>query len=69
MSNNIEVGDIVLFKDKDLSEMVSFGIVIEQIFFDDYLGEFDETKEEPWFLVVFGDIELIVCSTMVSKIT
>jgi len=69
MSNKIEVGDIVLFKDKDLSEMVSFGIVIEQIFFDDYLGEFDETKEEPWFLVIFGDIELIVCSTMVSKIT
>jgi hypothetical protein len=69
MSNNIEVGDIVLFKDKDLSEMVSFGIVIEQIFFDDYLGEFDETKEEPWFLVIFGDIELIVCATMVSKIT
>lgn len=49
--------------------MVSFGIVIEQIFFDDYLGEFDETKEEPWFLVVFGDIELIVCATMVAKIT
>ena len=52
----IEVGDIVVFIDKDLSEMTSFGIVLEQIFFDDYLGEFVEGEDEPWFLVAFGDL-------------
>jgi len=65
----IQVGDIVVFVDKDLSEMTSFGIVLEQIFFDDYLGEFDETKDEPWFLVCFGDIELILSPSMMRKIT
>lgn len=67
--DEIQIGDIVIFRDKDLSEMTSFGIVLEQIFFDDYLGEFDESKDEPWFLVVFGDIELILSPSMMKKIT
>ena len=66
--DEIKIGDIVTFKDKELSEMTSFGIVLEQIFFDDYLGEFDDTKDEPRFLVVFGDIELILSPSMMNKV-
>ena len=66
--DEIKIGDIVTFKDKELSEMTSFGIVLEQIFFDDYLGEFDDAKDEPWFLVVFGDIELILSPSMMNKV-
>ena len=68
LMDEIKIGDIITFKDEELSEMTSFGIVLEQIFFDDYLGEFDETKDEPWFLVVFGDIELILSPSMMSKV-
>ena len=68
MSSEIKVGDIVVFRDKDLSEMTNFGIVIEQIFFDDYLGEFDEEMDEPWFLVSFTEIELILSPSMIEKI-
>lgn len=63
------IGDLVMFRDKELSEMTSFGIIIEQVFFDDYLGEFQEGEEEPWFLVSFGDIELILSPSMMIKIT
>lgn len=62
------IGDIVVFKDKELSEMTSFGIIIEQVFFDDYLGEFVEGEDEPWFLVLFVDIELILSPSMMIKI-
>lgn len=66
--DEIKVGDIVSFIDKDLSEMTSFGIVVDQIFFDDYLGEFIEGEDEPWFLVRFNEIELILSPTMMKKI-
>jgi hypothetical protein len=62
------IGDIVIFKDKELSEMTSFGIIIEQVFFDDYLGEFVEGEDEPWFLVLFVDVELILSPSMMIKI-
>ena len=66
---DFSIGDLVMFKDKELSEMTSFGIIIDQVFFDDFLGEFNELEDEPWFLVAFGDIELILSPSMMIKIT
>ena len=63
---DIVVGSLVIFmKDFQSETIPNVGIVLEVIAFDELIGDFYGV-EVVWYAVLFGEVDMVVSSEMVS---
>ena len=63
---DIVVGSLVIFmKDFQSETIPNVGIVLEVITFDELIGEFYGV-EVVWYAVLFGEVDMVVSSEMVT---
>tara|TARA_R110002126_G_scaffold183870_1_gene332338 strand:+ start:331 stop:537 length:207 start_codon:yes stop_codon:yes gene_type:complete len=63
---DIVVGSLVIFmKDFQSETIPNVGIVLEVITFDELIGEFYGV-EVFWYAVLFGEVDMVVSSEMVT---
>ncbi len=63
---DIVVGSLVIFmKDFQSETIPNVGIVLEVITFDELIGEFYGV-EVVWYAVLFGEVDMVVSSEMIT---
>ena len=63
---DIVVGSLVIFIEDFQSETIpNVGIVLEVIIFDELIGDFYGV-EVVWYAVLFGEVDMVVSSEMVT---
>lgn len=63
---DIVVGSLVIFIEDFQSETIpNVGIVLEVIVFDELIGDFYGV-EVVWYAVLFGEVDMVVSSEMVT---
>ena len=63
---DIVVGSLVIFmKDFQSETIPNVGIVLEVIVFDELIGDFYGV-EVVWYAVLFGEVDMVVSSEMVT---
>tara|TARA_R110002167_G_scaffold98064_1_gene258439 strand:- start:66 stop:272 length:207 start_codon:yes stop_codon:yes gene_type:complete len=64
--NNIEIGSLVIFLGELRSTTIpNIGIVLEIIAFDELIGDFYGV-EVVWYAVLFGEVDMVVSSEMIT---
>ena len=64
--NNIEIGSLVIFLGELRSTTIpNVGIVLEIIAFDELIGDFYGV-EVVWYAVLFGEVDMVVSSEMIT---